>query len=154
MGWKKARALGSLACFLLLSSCSSIIGTHPFSKLPKSSGKLNKTPEVLILRGQDYVTCSTGQLQELKFFIYLKWMPAQEVWVWAGPASPRPEKPGRLFGTQLTVNMKAAGKPGFMVYHQLNIEVGGVVREVTSILVDCSFAGSTATAMGEVHGEM
>jgi len=110
--------------------------------MPKSSGKLNKTPEMLILRGQDYVACLPARTQrlDLKFFIFLKWMPAQEVLVWTG--SERPAKPQSLFGTELTVNMISYSRPGTVTYHTLNLELAGVLRQVTTVIVDCSLASA------------
>lgn len=117
---------------LLQSGCTYFLGTHPFSKMPKSSGKLDKTPEVLILRGQGPTICSTGTKTKLVFFIHLKWMPAQDVYV---SANGGPET--NLHGTSLTVNVNAASPRGMLSYHTLSVRVGSKTDKVTTGVIDC-----------------
>lgn len=136
MGWKKVWLLG-LA--LLASRCTFVLGDHPFSNGPKSSGKLDKTPEVLLVRGQDYVVClpERSETAKLVYFLHLKWMPPQEVWTWGGPVDAGVDRQ-KLFGNALTVNVNARGKRGFLSYHQINFLVGGQTYSFTTIVMDCN----------------
>jgi hypothetical protein len=75
----------------------------------------------------------------LTFFVHLKWMPPQRVVFWSGATKSNPQE---LFGTSLTIHMNSSGKRGHASYHQLNVEVEGKVRELTTVLVDCTFASA------------
>lgn len=139
-----------LVCsFLVLSGCSSILGTHPFSTLPKSSGKLDKTPRVNIIRGQAPEVCMVGEKTPLVYFIKLLWMEPQKVWIGVN-GEPRSLS---LFGTELTVNVKALGKPGYATYHELNIEVGEKLYNITTVVLDCQgFRGGLSGGYSDVSG--
>lgn len=134
MDWQKIRSLALPLICLLFPSCA------VFGYRPQTMGKLDKTPEVLILRGQDYITCLPRGAEQVKltFFVHLRWMPAQEVLVWSGDT--KPENPARLFGTELTVNMNAHSKKEMLSYHQLNLEVAGRTYDMMTLVADCAFA--------------
>jgi hypothetical protein len=104
--------------------------------MPKSSGKLDKTPNVMISPGQTYVTCGGTEKTRLVFFIHLRWMPFQEIFVWSGEE--KPSEPARMFGKEFTVTLVAPPPPpGSWDYHQLNILVGERTYTVGTILADC-----------------
>lgn len=111
---------------------------HPFSTMPGSRGKIDTTPNVLILRGQDYVVCTKGDVTtKWTYFVHLRFMPPQEVLVRAYQGEWK-----KLFGTSLTVNVSGKGKAGHLSYHQTDIKVGEKVYELTTILMDCSGASA------------
>jgi hypothetical protein len=132
LGYARWLLIGSL-WFL---GCSPLLGNHPFSPMPGSSGKLDKTPNVLIVSGQDLVHCVAEGPARLYFFIHLRWMPAQEVLAWSGDV--KPETPAQLFGTQLTVRMLVTGPPpGVWATHVLTIQVGKQLYRRSTILANC-----------------
>jgi hypothetical protein len=139
VGHTQTRILALALALFTLSGCSLLFGDHPFSGLPATSGKLDKTPEVLFVRGESEVVCAVPEEKvTLSFFVFFKWMPPPEqVIVWSGTvdgAAPRQYLKG---SPEMTFNLIAKVPVGMMAYHMLNLLVDGKLYTETTILVDC-----------------
>lgn len=121
---------------LTLSGCSLVIGNHPFSSLPQSSGQLDRTPDVLIARGESDVVCGKGDSTELHFFVTLRWMPAQQIIAWTGRVDSNSQR-AYMYGSTVSLTVNARGVPASAAYHQVNFLVGGRTYSVTTIVLDC-----------------
>lgn len=132
MGFKKAWPL-VLACLLATSGCGVVIGNHPFDSLPPSSGKLDKKPNVLILRGQAPEVCGEAHKSvNLVYFVHLRWMPFQTLWV------ETPTGDVELFGKEFTIKVKVKVTPGYMTYAHTKFHTEKQAFELTTIVMACS----------------
>ena len=118
-----------------------VIGDHPFSKLPKSSGHIDSTPNVLIVSGQNWVVCRTADTTRLIWFIHLRFMPEQEIW---GSVNGGAE--GMLYGTAVTFATVVPSPPGMMGRHLLKIRVGNKTYESITIVTACQLSTVSDTA--------
>ena len=141
--------LGILTSLLFLSGCTFLVGDHPFSSLPKSSGKLDKTPEVLVLRGQNPQVCRADQKPfTLYYFIHLRWMPFQKIWV-------EDEKGGEveLFGKDFTIKVKVRSQAGKWIWYETKFRTEEQGYQVTTLVMDCPApAGSSWSSSDTVSG--
>ncbi len=121
---------------LMLGACSTILGDHPFSDGPKSSGHVDVSPHVVILRGQDYQLCANPAKEKsrtLYFFVYLNNMGPRKVTVTTVSGSKTVEAEG-----ELTVKVNAQIVEGYLAYHTTRIEVeGDKAYEMTTVIGRC-----------------
>jgi len=127
-----ARLTGLLFLILSTQSCSWVVGDHPFSSLPGPSGKLDKTPEVLILRGQAPEVCrSNEETFWLYYFVVLRNMPVQELFVEDGDS----EK--RLYGQHFTIKARARGHIGKLAYTETKFRLNHKSYDITTVIYMC-----------------
>jgi len=137
-----------------LSGCSQLLGKNPFSSLPKSSGKLDKSPEVLVLRGQSPEICALPGPVKLRYFVHLKWMPAQSLWVenHAGGEI----KEDELFGQTFTIIVSSKATEGMVNYVETKFRTIGQDFSVVTAVVGCPAAsvGSKWTSWDTASGSV
>lgn len=127
------RSWGLVSAALLLSGCTTLVGDHPFSSAPRSSGKLDKTPEVFIQRGQSPQVCRENEKDfHLYYFIHLRWMPYQKVWVERADGSEV-----ELFGKDFTIKVKARASAGKWTWYQTKFRTEKQSFSVTTLVMDC-----------------
>jgi hypothetical protein len=106
---------------------------HPFSKMPGSSGKLDKTPRVLILRGQAPEVCRTDEKPfQLFYFIHLNFMGPQSLWV-------EDVKRGELelFGEHFTLKVTTKATAGALTYVETKFRTAQQSYSITTRVMDC-----------------
>ena len=140
---------GLLISLLFLPGCSWLVGDHPFSATPRTKGKLDKTPEVFIQRGQTPEVCRTDEKNfTLYYFIHLRWMPAQRLWVADGNGGEI-----ELFGKDFTIRVGARAKAGMMAWFKTEFRTEKQSYYVTTLVVDCTApAGNSWTSSGTTNG--
>lgn len=120
----------SLALAGLLSACSTL---HPFSDMPGSSGKLDKTPRVLILRGQSEVVCRLDEKPfQLFYFIHFNFMGPESLWV-------EDIKKGEveLWGEHFTLKVTTRATAGSLTYVETKFRTEKQSFSVTTVVADC-----------------
>lgn len=122
-----------LALAGLLSACSTL---HPFSDMPGSSGKLDKTPRVLILRGQSEVVCRLDEKPfQLLYFIHFNFMGPQSLWV--EDTRDGGSREIELSGEDLTIKVSTRARAGSLTYVTTKFRTLQQAYELTTIVADC-----------------
>jgi len=106
---------------------------HPFSDMPGSSGKLDTTPRVLVLRGQAPEVCRTDEKPfQLVYFVHLNFMKPQALWV---------ENLGKgeveLFGDAFTIRVNTRARLGYLTYVETKFRTAQRSFAITTIVMDC-----------------
>ena len=138
----RVKALAAAFLALTLSSCTFFLGDHPFSNAPRSSGKLNKTPEVFIQRGQAPQVCRVNEEPfHLYYFIHLRWMPFQKLWI-----EIEPNNEVELFGKDFTIKVKTRAVQGKMITIETKFRTEKQSYSVSTLVVDCKGVASSVSA--------